>query len=359
MMRVDTAACRAFARDALHAKGLREDLAAQTAGILIEADLMGHNTHGIAQLPAYLQQIDLGGMACDGAFEVTQDAPAAFAIAGNRLPGAHVLTHALREALERSRVHPVVTATIADCFHIGALQTYLPPVIEQGRIALIFTTDPGASSVAPFGAVEPVLTSNPLAFAVPGARPIMADICTSLISNGTAAQARQAGAALPGAYVLGSDGRTTDDPEALFADPPGTILPLGGTGFGHKGFALGLLVETLALAVPGYGRSRSRTTHGEGVFVQVIDPGFFAGDAVFAAEIDALTGACISARAADGSTPVRLPGQGAMRRRKEQLDRGLRLAPHMIRAMELASQGTGVSMPPALPDRATGGRAHD
>src|SRR5262249_61579902 len=91
------------------------------------------------------------------------------------------------------------------------------------------------------------------------------------------ARLRKEGTRFPGPWALDAAGRPTDDPEALFTDPPGTLLPTGGADHGHKGYALALLVEALTQGLGGHGRADRPTGWGASVFVQVLDPAAFGG----------------------------------------------------------------------------------
>lgn len=312
---------------ALVAAELDRPLAAAVAEVLIDAEIMGHRTHGLSLLPHYLGQLQSGGMAKSGDVAVVRDTGASFLWQANRLPGAWVIKQALDEMVARSVAQPVVTASISECFHIGSLQTYLQAATDHGLICIIATTDPSVASVAPFGGVDPVLTSNPVAYGLPTAGdPILIDLCTSVVSNSAVQSYQRAGQRLPGNWLLDNGGSATDDPQALQATPPGTIMPLGGEQFGYKGFALGLVVEALALALSGYGRGAEHRSFGEGVFLQVINPNMFAGRAIFEAEMSRLADSCRASRVPAGAEAVRLPGERALQRARAAAEEGVEVS---------------------------------
>ena len=106
------------------------------------------------------------------------------------------------------------------------------------------------------GRHAPVFTPNPLAAGWPSpGGPVMIDVSMSITTNGMTARRRAEGTRFPHPALLDAEGRATDDPNAFFADPAGTLLPLGGMAAGHKGFGLGLLVEALTSALAGHGRA--------------------------------------------------------------------------------------------------------
>jgi LDH2 family malate/lactate/ureidoglycolate dehydrogenase len=320
----DPAALAAAARRLLEAAGLPPDMAADVAAVLLEADLLGHRTHGLSMLPNYLERLERGTMARSGEVEVIADAGATFAWRAHRLPGAWVMRRAVEEVLARAASHPVVTATIADCSHIGALQAYLRAMTDAGLFVTLATTDPGIASVAPFGGADPVLTSNPVAYGIPTLEePILVDASTSVASNGAIAGYAARGERTPGPWLVDGQGRPSDDPAVLSADPPGTIALLGGPEFGYKGFGFSLMVEALSLGMSGHGRSAGVTRGGQGVFLQAVDPAAFAGREAFLRETTALARRCRESRPREGGPPVRLPGERALANRDRNLARGL------------------------------------
>lgn len=342
---VTVAWARGLAGALLRAAGVEAGKADAVAEVLVAADRLGHRTHGLALLPAYLEQVETGGMARDGEPRVLSDTPAMLHWSADRLPGAWVLKRAVEVLTARAREHAVATGSIAECFHIGALQVYLEAITERGMIGIIATTDPSVRSVAPFGGVDPVLTSNPLACGIPTrGEPILIDLCTSTISNSGAMGYAQKGARLPGPWLLDNQGRASDDPAVLGTTPSGTLLPLGGTDLGYKGFGLGIMVEALALALSGYGRATPNRIFAEGVFVQIIDPDRFAGRDAFLDEMQQLADDARASRPVPGGAPVRLPGERALAHRQRVDAEGLDLPAPLLEALRPFAERYGIAL---------------
>jgi LDH2 family malate/lactate/ureidoglycolate dehydrogenase len=135
----------------------------------------------------------------------------------------------------------------------------------------------------------------------------------------------------------------------LFAEPPGTILPLGGVEAGHKGYALALLVEALTSALAGYGRADGATGWGASVFLQVIDPAKFGGAAAFMRETSWLAAAARATPPAAGRDAVRLPGERGLRLRERQLAEGVELYPSIMPALLPWAAKLGVPPPQEAP----------
>lgn len=314
---------------------------------IVAADLMGHDTHGLALLPRYVQELGAGIIVGDGLPTVLADRGAAVSWDARLLPGHWVLARAMATAVERAPIHGTATVAVRRSGHVGALQVYLEDATERGLLALVWATDAQVRSVAPFGGLDPVLTSEPVAAGIPtSTTPILIDTTTSLASNALVKRAREEGRRLPAPMLLDAAGNATDDPRALVQEPPGTILPLGGLAHGHKGYALGLLVATMALAVPGWGRVAGEKC--QGFLLQVLDPEAFGDRAAFFAETDALAAACRASRVRPGAAPVRLPGDGARARRAAQLAEGIRLDGGIVRGLEGVAASLGVPLPAPL-----------
>ena len=133
--------------------------------------------------------------------------------------------------------------------------------------------------------------------------------------------------------MVDGQGRLTDDPAAIAADPPGALLPMGGADHGHKGFALGLLVEALTGGLAGHGRADRSEGWSANIFIQVFDPAAYGGKDDFVRQVSWLAAACRSAPPREGFERVRLPGEAGLRRRAEQLAGGVELYPGILEAL--------------------------
>ena len=335
---------REFAQALLTRVGLEAEKAAAVADILVEGDLLGHTTHGLALLPQYLGEVEKGGMTKAGQPAVIADFPSAVTWDGKRLPGPWVVLQAIGVAVPRARANGVCSVAIRRSHHIGCLAAYLQRVTEQGLMVLLTCSDPNVCSVAPFGGRREVLTPNPLAAAWPtDGDPVVLDISSSITTNALTNRLRVEGKRFPAKWALTADGVPTDDPAALYATPPGTLLPTGGIDHGHKGYALALLVEALTAGLTGHGRADTREGWGATVFVQVMDPACFGGAAEFRRQTGHVAAACRATPPREGFDRVRLPGENGLRKRAEQLTNGVELHPAIMPALAPWAQKLGVA----------------
>jgi L-lactate dehydrogenase len=340
--RFEAAALLRFATACCRAAGLPEDKARDVAEVLVEGDLMGHDTHGLALLAPYLDALAAGAMAAEGEPEVVSATPVVQAWDGRKLPGPWLVRRAIAAADAAAEAFGIGAVSIARSSHIGCLAAYAPPVTERGRMLVLTCSDPSTASVAPWGGTRRVITPNPLAAAWPTPEgPVILDVSMSITTNGMTGRRRAEGTRFPGPWLLDAEGNATDDPNAFFTDPAGTLLPLGGVEAGHKGWALGLLVEALTSGLAGHGRVEGRTDWGASVLVLVLDPRKFGGVDGFLAEGGWMAQAVRSNPPRPGMTP-RLPGDAAMARRAKALAEGVALHPSIPPALAALAARYGV-----------------
>lgn len=341
---------RLFAIQLLRGVGLALDRAEVVAEVLLEADLMGHTTHGLQLLTAYLEELTTGSMTTEGDPAVIADKDAALTWDGRYLPGPWLVYQAMAEAFERIGHHPVVTVVIQRSHHIACLAAYPKRATDKGLFMLLATSDPSTRTVAPFGGIQPVYTPNPIAAGIPTpGEPIIVDISMSTTANGTVSRFYDQGRMLPGQWLLDNQGNGSNNPADLFTEPPGSVLPLGGIDLGYKGFALGLLVEALTAGLGGHGRADQPERWGASVFLQVIDPAEFGGRDRFIGETEWLAEACRTSRTQPGAPPVRMPGSRALKLRTEQLEWGVSLYPTILPALKPWSEKLNVPLPNPKP----------
>ena len=344
--RYDCAALTAYARALLQAAGLSADMASDVAQVLVEADLLGHDTHGLQLLGPYLAEIGKGAMTCEGAPEVIAERASVATWDGRRLPGPWLVRRAIGWAVPRARAHGSATVVIRRSHHIACLAAYLEPVAREGLMMVMACSDPTVASVAPFGGAKAVFTPDPLAVGIPtSGDPVMVDISASVTTNGMTARMKAAGQRGAHAWWLDADGRATDDPAALFTQPPGSILPLGGMEAGHKGYGLALMIEALTGALAGHGRADPHEGWGATVWLQLYDPSAFGGASGFTAQSDWLVDACRQSPPCDPSRPVRLPGERGLARKREQLADGVALHPGILASLEPWADTLSVTAP--------------
>jgi L-lactate dehydrogenase len=345
-LRHDAADLLRFATAAFVAAGLNAERAAAVAEVLVEGDLMGHDTHGLALLSGYLDALASGDMQAAGDPEVLSATPVVQAWHGRKLPGPWLVRRAITFAQQAAQVFGIGAVSIAQSHHIACLAAYGPPVAAAGQMLLLTCSDPATASVAPWGGTRRTHTPNPLAAAwpTPGG-PVLVDVSMSITTNGMTGRRRAEGRPFDHEWLLDGAGNPTRDPNAFWADPPGTLLPLGGLEAGHKGFALGLLVEALTSGLAGVGRAEAPTGWGASVLVLVLDPAKFGGAEAFLRESGWMAEAVRSNPPRPGMGAPRMPGALAMTKREKALAEGVALHPSVPPALAKLAERYGIAPP--------------
>ena len=334
----------AFADALLQAAGLAPEIARVMAMRIVDADLHGHDTHGVALLPRYLRELTSGLMATGGTIRTLSDRGASLLWDACLLPGHWVMEQAMATAIARAKQHGSATLAVRRSHHLGALQVYLPTATQAGCLCIIWAADTQDRTVAPFGGLDPVLSSEPIAFGIPtSGEPILIDTTTSLSSNAEVKRAKARGERMRGPVLLDAEGRATDDPQVFGGEPPGTILPLGGLSHGYKGYALALAVSTMALALPGWGRMTGEKT--QGFVLQMLDPEAFGGREAFVRETDWMVATSRRARTPRGGPPVRLPGDGARAYARRGMAEGIPVAADVVETIAPWAEKLAVALP--------------
>lgn len=321
----------AFANQLLQSAGLPPDKALAVADVLLEGDLLGHTTHGLALLAPYLAELEVGNMLKEGQPLVVSDYPAAITWDGLRLPGPWLVLQAIELAAERARIQGTCTVVIRRSHHIACLAAYHQRVTEQGLMIQLHCSDPNAASIAPFGGLDPVFTPNPMSVGIPtSGQPVLIDVSTSSTTNGMTNRLHKEGGLLPAEWVMDGYGRPGRDPAVLFNEPKGTILPLGGMDSGHKGYGLSWMVEALTGGLAGHGRADVKEGWGATIFLQIIDPSAFAGASSFNAQMDEVARQCHASRPVQTNSWVRTPGERGLRHKADSSVNGLALYPNIM-----------------------------
>ena len=347
--RYEYAALLKFSSALFGATGLSQDRSEVMASVFLEADLLGFTTHGMNRVASNLGWLQKGESRMTGDPEVLADRGNLFNWDADFLPGPWVVSQAIEQCIERVKERGIVCATIRRSQHIASLGAYCPAIAEAGYVGLITCSSPNENTVCAHGGIEPVFSANPLAFVAPGDDyPILFDISMCITAGGYVSRAQRTGEKLPGKYLKDRNGEVTDDPGVFFADPPGSILPIGGLSHGYKGYALTLMTEILSMAMGGYGRANaSAATDGEAnsVFIQILDPEAFGSLDEFKQQAKAIKSMCENSTTRTGDEAVRVPGQRAWQRRKDQLENGVELYPTIIEDLKPWAEKLGVGLP--------------
>jgi LDH2 family malate/lactate/ureidoglycolate dehydrogenase len=292
----------------------------------VNANLVGHDSHGVILIPSYVERIKVGHIVPGAAFQIIQESPSTTVIDGHWGFGFVVNERAMHLTIEKAKATNVAAATVFRQSHVGRLGAY-PLMAAQAGMIGIATADSGRSpkAVAPFGGREARLGTNPIAIAVPSdlPGPLCLDMATSAVAVGKLTLAQARGEQIPQGWIVDKDGKHTTDP-ARFR-PGGALLPLGGSE-GYKGSGLAVIVEILCGLLTGLGFGVEPTgRHNDGCFLAVFKVDAFRPLAEFKREVAEFARYLKDTPLSEGSTGVFYPGEVEYLREQERRKNGIEI----------------------------------
>jgi LDH2 family malate/lactate/ureidoglycolate dehydrogenase len=292
---------------------------------IVGANLVGHDSHGVIQIPTYLERIKNGHIVPGAPWTIVRESPTTTVVDGHWGFGYVVNERAMRLTIDKARRADVAAATVFRQGHIGRLASYTQMAAAAGMIALV-TADSGrsAKAVAPFGGREARLGTNPISIAIPSdlEGPLYLDMATSAAAAGKIALAVARNDRVPDGWVIGKDGRPTNDPRQLREG--GALLPLGGPEGGYKGTGLAVIVEILCGLLTGLGFGVDPSgRHNDGSFMAVFNVAAFRPLAEFKKEVREFAAYLKATPPALGSGGVLYPGEIEHLRQQERSRNGI------------------------------------
>lgn len=279
------------------------------ASNLIEANLTGHDSHGVGMLPRYAQAYLTGGLKPNTHVRVLQDHGAMLRLDGDAGFGQVIGHEAMALGIERARAHGTCVVALGNSHHLGRIGAWAEQVADAGLVSLHFVNVIARAIVAPHGGADARFGTNPFCAGVPvpGRPHVIVDFATSTIAQGKTRVAHNKGEPVPPGSLLDDQGRETTDPRWSVVPPYGALMAFGG----HKGYALALLCELLGGALAA--GNTQNTDAGEprvlnGMFSVLIDAARLAEPAAFAAETERFVAWLQAGRVREGFDAVKLAG---------------------------------------------------
>jgi uncharacterized oxidoreductase len=294
------------------AAGANKSEASAVAKHLVEANLKGHDSHGVGMLPVYIHNIKQGNCLPNQHAELVSSEGAILTVDGKLGFGQVVGPEAMDMGLKVARDQGIAVVALKNAHHLGRIGTHAEHVVREGYISMHYVNVVGHDpQVAPFGGTVPRLSTNPFCCAIPvkDNDPIILDMATSAIAAGKVRVARNSGLQVPEGCLIDHEGNETTDPNVTLQDPPGAQIHFGK----HKGFGLALICEVLAGALtgawsiqPGNERVGTVVNH---MLTFILDPDVIGDRDKFTAETLALVEYIKSTPTARGVDSVLVPGE--------------------------------------------------
>lgn len=314
---------REFGSTVFQAAGVPADQARILTDHLVEANLVGHDSHGVIHIPGYVRQLLKGTMQPVGSYKVVRETPVSCVIDANRNIGIVLAYQAMQMAVERAKTHTLGAVAVHRATHIGRLGAFPPLAAEQDCVGLLLLNG-GGRFAAPFGGTARRLPPNPLAISVPTLQgpPLMLDMTTSLVAGGKVMIAQARNQRVPKGWLINRNGRTVTDP-AAFLDGRAAMLPLGGP-MGHKGYGLAVMIDAIAGGLSWAGCSADEPTRGgSGFLALAIKIESFIDVAEYKQEVQILIDWIKSSPTMPGVDRIYLPGEIEEEKRRQREAEGI------------------------------------
>jgi hydroxycarboxylate dehydrogenase B len=330
------------ATDIFRAAGATPENTEMLVSSLVGANLAGHDSHGIIRIPYYVSEIKSGKLdpaatpfvAHETATTAIVDGAGTFGQVGSRF--------AADLAIRKARESGIAAVNAIHCHHTGRIGEWVERVAEAGMVGFATTAGPrGPYSTVPFGGSKGALGTNPLAWAVPragGKPPILLDFATTVVAQGKLQVARAKGEPVPAGAIIDKDGQPTTDVEKYFDG--GAMLPFAG----HKGYALSVIVELLAVGLGG-GQKVPEGQRASALFVLAMSPAAFGSARDFEEYVESVSARLTSIPPAPGFQRVMLPGEPEAMTREARLRDGVPVAERTWEQIEQTAKELGLAVP--------------
>ena len=299
--------------------------AAQVAANLVEANLRGHDSHGVGMVPRYVDAVLEGGLAPNAHVAVRADSGVLLTLDGQSGYGQVIGAEAMALGAERAKAHGVCVVGLAHSHHLGRIGHWAEQCIAEGLVSIHFVNVLSRPIVAPFGGRDARIGTNPFCVGIPrpGAEPVVLDFATSKIAQGKTRVAFNTGVPVEPGTIIDHEGNPSTDPRYTVIEPIGALLPFGE----HKGAGLALVCELLGGALAG-GATAQPVSDGQrrvlnSMFSILVDPARLGTAANLAREMESYLAYATASPPAPGVGRVRTPGEPERETRAARLRDGI------------------------------------
>lgn len=327
--------------------------AEQTARLMVEANLTGHDTHGVRQTPRYVELIEKGLIQAGAPLTVINETPTTALLDGHNNLGYVAASRATEKAIEMAKKTRLSAVAIRNLNHVGRVGAYPEMIAAAGFVGLVFVNAQSVrgSQVTPFGGLAARLGTNPMAagFPNPQGEPVLLDFATSAVAANKIRQAKSRGKQMGDGIMILKDGTPTNDPDD-FIGGKALMLPLGGEQ-GHKGYALSVMVDILSGILAGSGTTLHPSADlNNGTFIICIDPEAFTARGQYEKDVTEYVDYLRATPTVPGKPPVQVPGDYEARNRRQRQKDGITVEPSVWEDVSKCAQRLGVGIPvPAAP----------
>jgi LDH2 family malate/lactate/ureidoglycolate dehydrogenase len=355
-MLVHSAALSRQIQEIFCAWGMAKEDAAVVAGILVETDLRGIDSHGVSMLPMYEQMVQAGTLNMRPHPVVERDTPVLALINADAGIGHTVTRRAMQLACDKAQAHGIGVVSVHNSHHFGAAGLYAEMATERGLLGFITSSARTVTVIPTHGAV-PMLGTNPIAFGAPAGRhpPFLLDMATSTVAVNKVKVYALNNKPLPAGWVVDGKGQPVTDAAQAFKlcveQVSGGLLPLGGdadTG-GHKGYGLAMFAQLLGSTLAGGSFSPLRNklqgmnvADNIGHFCMAIDPAAFRAQGAFEQDVDDIIDTLHGMPRANPAQPVQVAGDPERATRAERAEAGIPMPESLLSQLRAIATRAGV-----------------
>jgi hydroxycarboxylate dehydrogenase B len=340
-----------FCADIFGRVGCRPEEAHRVAASLVDANLTGHDSHGVIRVPRYVDWVRAGDLVPNQSIKRLVDTPVVGVLDGRFGFGQTIAPIAVDIGVEKAKAMGLSAISLRNSGHVGRVGEWAERAAAAGLISIHFVNAAGSILVAPFGGLDRRLSTAPFCAAIPreGAAPIVLDFATSLVAEGKVNVASHGGKPLPADALIGPEGALSGDPALLYGP-----LAAGGPrdhsrgagairAFGeHKGSGLALLCELLGGSLTGNGATGPDRRFSNGMFSLYVDPARIDPSHVFDADMTRYLDWFEQAKAIPGQA-VMTPGEPERAERVKRTATGVPLTAEAWASIVAAARGVGVN----------------
>jgi uncharacterized oxidoreductase len=331
--------------DIFAAAGCKREEAERIGEHLVEANLVGHDSHGVIRVSSYIDFVRAGKVVPNRHIETVFENEVIAVVEGGYGFGQTIGEEAVRIGIEKCKKHGVAVVALRNAGHLGRIGDWPLLAARAGIASVHFVNTSGAGIlVAPFGGINRRLSANPFAAGVPfeGGEPILLDISCCTIAEGKLRVAFNKGVQVREGCIIDSQGKPTTDPKVFYAQPPGAILSIAE----HKGYGLGIITEMMAGALAGGGASNPANAGrlANGMLSIYMDPKFFGEEKAFAAEVRRFVAWVKSSEKADPNGEILMPGEIEERTKAKRRREGIELDDNTWKALADTARSLGVAV---------------
>ena len=351
---IDAGRLRAAVAAIFTAAGCDAEEGARIGRYLVEANLTGHDSHGVIRVPRYIHWLDTGAVNAGRSVKTVVDTGPLAVLDGDHGFGQTIGEQTVTLAVEKAREYGVAVVGLRNSGHLGRIGDWAELAASRGLISIHFVNTSGLGMlVAPFGGTERRMSTNPIAIGVPmpDGPPAVLDCATSIVAEGKVLVALNGGKPLPDGALIERDGRLTTDPAAIYGAIEGTQPHDQRTGSAavramgeHKGSGISFMCEILAGALTGGGCGRAgHKTLENNMLSIVLDPARFGTEALMWPELNRYVAFVKSARTAPGHDRIRLPGEPEEEMRARRGADGIPLPSRVRSSLALTANSLGLA----------------